>query len=72
VVLVIARFVPGGRAASTFVAGRTAYPLLPLHGDRVGGERGPVRLSFGYLGTASDQTLLATGLGIRWRWRSAG
>jgi membrane protein DedA with SNARE-associated domain len=68
VVLVIARFVPGGRTASTFVAGRTAYPLYRFTPATVlaGVLWAGFAVTFGYLGGRAfhDQTLLATGLGI--------
>jgi membrane-associated protein len=66
--LVIARFIPGGRTASTFMAGRTAYPLRRYTPPIV--FAGLLWASFaallGYIGgsTFHDQTLLATGLGI--------
>ena len=37
--LIVARFIPGGRTASTFMAGRTAYPLSAVHAP--GRRRGP-------------------------------
>ncbi len=68
VVLVVARFVPGGRTASTFVAGRTAYPLYRFTPATVlaGVLWAAFGVTFGYLGGTAfhDQTLLATGLGI--------
>jgi membrane-associated protein len=68
VVLVVARFVPGGRTASTFVAGRTAYPLTRFSPATVlaGMLWAGFAVTFGYLGGAAfhDQTLLATGCGI--------
>jgi membrane protein DedA with SNARE-associated domain len=68
VLLVIARFVPGGRTAATFIAGRTAYPLHRFTPTTI--FAGLLWASFatalGYIGgsTFHDQTLLATGLGI--------
>jgi membrane protein DedA with SNARE-associated domain len=66
--LIVARFVPGGRTASTFMAGRTIYPL---------GRFSPVTVvagllwagfgtMLGYIGGTAfhEQTLLATGLGV--------
>ena len=68
VVLIVARFIPGGRTASTFVSGRLRYPVRRF---------GPVTIVagilwagfgtlLGYLGgtTFHDNTWLATGLGI--------
>ena len=66
--LVVARFIPGGRTASTFMAGRTAYPLRRF--TPVTAFAGLLWASFatmlGYIGGEAfhDQTLLATGLGI--------
>jgi membrane protein DedA with SNARE-associated domain len=66
--LIVARFIPGGRTASTFMAGRTAYPLARFTPPVV--FAGVLWASFatllGYIGgqTFHDQTLLATGLGI--------
>jgi membrane-associated protein len=66
--LIVARFIPGGRTASTFMAGRTAYPMSRFTPPIV--FAGLLWASFaallGYIGgqTFHDQTLLATGLGI--------
>jgi membrane-associated protein len=66
--LIVARFIPGGRTASTFMAGRTAFPLQRFTPAIVGA--GLLWASFatmlGYIGgeTFHDQTLLATGLGM--------
>ena len=67
--LIVARFIPGGRTASTFMAGRTAYPLRAVHARR---SSSPASLwaafatMLGYIGGQAfhDQTLLATGLGM--------
>jgi membrane-associated protein len=66
--LIVARFIPGGRTASTFMAGRTAYPLSRFTPPVV--AAGLLWASFatmlGYIGgqTFHEQTLLATGLGM--------
>lgn len=66
--LVVARFIPGGRTASTFMAGRTAYPLRRFTPPVVGA--GLLWASFatvlGYVGGEAfhEQTLLGTGLGM--------
>jgi membrane-associated protein len=66
--LIVARFIPGGRTASTFMAGRTAYPLNRFTPPVV--AAGLLWASFatmlGYIGgqTFHEQTLLATGLGM--------
>jgi membrane protein DedA with SNARE-associated domain len=66
--LIVARFIPGGRTASTFMAGRTAYPLRRFTPPIV--FAGLLWASFatmlGYIGGRAfhDQTLLATGLGM--------
>jgi membrane protein DedA with SNARE-associated domain len=66
--LVAARFIPGGRTASTFMAGRTHYPLRRFTPATIGA--GLLWASFatllGYAGGEAfhEQTLLATGLGI--------
>jgi membrane-associated protein len=66
--LIVARFIPGGRTASTFMAGRTAYPLSRFTPPVV--AAGLLWASFatmlGYIGgqTFHEQTLLATGLGV--------
>ncbi len=67
-VLIIARFVPGGRTAATFAAGRTAYPLRRFTPTAVlaGLLWAGFAVTLGYVGgtTFQDQTFLATGLGI--------
>jgi membrane-associated protein len=66
--LIVARFIPGGRTASTFMSGRTAYPLSRFTPPVV--AAGLLWASFatmlGYVGgqTFHEQTLLATGLGM--------
>jgi membrane-associated protein len=66
--LIVARFIPGGRTAATFIAGRTAYPLRRFTPIVV--LAGLLWASFatllGYIGGSAfhEQTLLATGLGI--------
>jgi membrane protein DedA with SNARE-associated domain len=66
--LFVARFIPGGRTASTFMAGRTAYPLKRFTPATIGA--GVLWASFatalGYVGGQAfhEQTLLATGLGM--------
>jgi membrane-associated protein len=66
--LIVARFIPGGRTATTFMAGRTAYPLRRFTPAIV--FAGLLWASFatmlGYIGGEAfhEQTLLATGLGI--------
>ena len=66
--IVAARFIPGGRTASTFMAGRTHYPLRRFTPATIGA--GFLWAGFatllGYAGgeTFHDQTLLATGLGM--------
>lgn len=66
--LIVARFVPGGRTASTFMAGRTAYPLRRFTPSTIvaGALWAGFATSLGYVGghTFHEQTLLATGLGI--------
>lgn len=68
VLLIIARFIPGGRTASTFMAGRTAYTLRRYTPTTIGA--GLLWATFatmlGYIGgrTFHEQTLLATGLGM--------
>ncbi|HKA85697.1 MAG TPA: VTT domain-containing protein [Acidimicrobiales bacterium] len=67
-VLLVARFVPGGRTASTFMSGRLRLPLARF--SAVTCVAGPLWAAFaaslGYIGgtTFHDHTLLATGLGI--------
>ena len=67
-ILLVARFVPGGRTASTFMSGRLRYPLSRF--STVTFVAGPLwalfGASLGYLGgtTFHEHTLLATGLGI--------
>lgn len=66
--LLVARFIPGGRTASTFMAGRTAYSLRRYTPTTIGA--GLLWATFatmlGYIGgrTFHEQTLLATGLGM--------
>jgi membrane protein DedA with SNARE-associated domain len=66
--LVVARFIPGGRTASTFMAGRTTYDLRRFTPTTIGA--GVLWAGFatllGYAGGQAfhDQTLLATGLGL--------
>ena len=68
VVLIVARFIPGGRTASTFVSGRLRYPLSRFSPVTV--VAGILWAGFGsvlgYLGgtTFHDNTWLATGLGV--------
>jgi membrane-associated protein len=66
--LIVARFIPGGRTASTFMAGRTAYPLRRFTPATIvaGALWAGFATSLGYVGghTFHEQTLLATGLGI--------
>lgn len=68
VILLVARFIPGGRTASTFVSGRLAYPLPRFTTVTVGA--GILWAAFGtalgYLGgtTFHDNTLLGTALGV--------
>ncbi len=68
VLLIIARFIPGGRTASTFMAGRTAYSLRRYTPTTIGA--GLLWATFatvlGYIGGQAfhEQTLLATGLGM--------
>jgi membrane protein DedA with SNARE-associated domain len=67
-ILLVARFIPGGRTASTFMSGRLRYPLARF--SAVTCIAGPLWASFGaalgYLGgtTFHDHTIWATGLGI--------
>jgi membrane protein DedA with SNARE-associated domain len=67
-ILLVARFVPGGRTASTFMSGRLRFPLARFSGITC--LAGPLWAAFaaslGYLGgtTFHDHTLLATGLGV--------
>jgi membrane protein DedA with SNARE-associated domain len=66
--LVAARFIPGGRTASTFMAGRTHYPLRRFTPATI--AAGILWAGFatllGYVGGEAfhEQTLLATGLGV--------
>jgi membrane protein DedA with SNARE-associated domain len=66
--LIVARFIPGGRTASTFMAGRTSYALRRFTPATVGA--GMLWATFatllGYIGGHAfhDQTLLAMGLGM--------
>lgn len=66
--LIVARFIPGGRTASTFMAGRTAFPLRRYTPTVVaaGVLWASFATSLGYIGgrTFHDQTVLATGLGL--------
>lgn len=66
--LLVARFIPGGRTASTFMAGRTAYPLARFTPPVVvaGLLWASLATSMGYVGGHAfhGQTLLAAGLGI--------
>lgn len=66
--LVVARFIPGGRTASTFMAGRTTYPLGRFTPTTIGAGLlwASFATSLGYIGgrTFHEQTLLATGLGM--------
>jgi membrane protein DedA with SNARE-associated domain len=68
VVLIVARFIPGGRTASTFVSGRLRYPLALFTPVTI--VAGILWAAFGsalgYLGgtTFHDNTWLATGLGV--------
>jgi membrane-associated protein len=68
VVLIVARFIPGGRTASTFVSGRLHYPLAKFSGLTViaGILWAAFGSALGYLGgtTFHDNTLLATALGV--------
>jgi membrane-associated protein len=67
-ILLVARFVPGGRTASTFMSGRLRFPLVRF--SAITCLAGPLWAAFGaslgYLGgtTFHDHTLLATGLGV--------
>jgi membrane protein DedA with SNARE-associated domain len=66
--LIVARFIPGGRTASTFMAGRTSYALGRFTPTTIGA--GFLWATFatllGYIGGQAfhDETLLATGLGM--------
>lgn len=68
IVLVVARFIPGGRTASTFASGRLHYPLTSFSVVTV--VAGILWASFGaalgYIGgtTFEHNTWLATGLGV--------
>ncbi len=66
--LVVARFIPGGRTASTFMAGRTAYPLRRFTPATVAAALlwASFATLLGYVGGHAfhRQTLLATGLGL--------
>jgi membrane-associated protein len=67
-ILLVARFIPGGRTASTFMSGRLRFPLTRF--SAVTCLSGPLWAAFGtalgYLGgtTFHDHTLLATALGV--------
>ncbi len=67
-VLLVARFIPGGRTASTFVSGRLTYPLPRFSPITVvaGILWAAFGTSLGYLGgrTFHDNTLLGTALGV--------
>jgi membrane-associated protein len=75
-VLIIARFVPGGRTAATFMAGRTAYPLRRFTPAALLAALlwAGFAVTLGYVGgtTFHDQTFLATGLGILLAVSAAG
>ena len=75
-VLIVARFVPGGRTAGTFMAGRTEFPLRRFTPATVlaGTLWATFAVALGYIGgsTFHDQTLLATGLGILLAVAAAG
>lgn len=66
--LIVARFIPGGRTAATFMAGRTAYPLRRFTPTTVVAALlwAAFATMLGYIGGSAfhEQTLLATGLGI--------
>jgi membrane-associated protein len=68
VILLVARFIPGGRTASTVMSGRLRYPLRRF--SPVTCLAGPLWAGFGtalgYLGGATfhDRTLLATAMGV--------
>jgi membrane-associated protein len=68
VILLVARFIPGGRTASTLTSGRLRYPLRRF--TPVICIAGPLWAAFGtalgYLGGATfhDRTLLATAMGV--------
>jgi membrane protein DedA with SNARE-associated domain len=68
VVLIVARFIPGGRTASTFASGRLHFPLpmFTLCTVVAGMLWAGFGASLGYLGgtTFEHNTLLATGLGV--------
>lgn len=68
VVLIVARFIPGGRTASTFASGRLHYPLtmFALCTVIAGFLWAGFGTALGYLGgtTFQHNTLLATGLGV--------
>jgi membrane-associated protein len=67
-VLLVARFIPGGRTASTFVSGRLSYPLPRFSSVTVvaGVLWAAFGTSLGYLGGRAfhENTLLATALGV--------
>jgi membrane protein DedA with SNARE-associated domain len=67
-ILLVARFIPGGRTASTFVSGRLVYPLPRFSAVTVvaGLLWALFGTALGYLGgtTFHDNTWLATGLGV--------
>jgi membrane-associated protein len=67
-VLLVARFIPGGRTASTFVSGRLTYPLPRFSSVTVAAGLlwAAFGTSLGYLGgrTFHENTLLGTALGV--------
>jgi membrane-associated protein len=67
-VLLVARFIPGGRTASTFVSGRLTFPLPRFSIVTViaGLLWAAFATSLGYLGgtTFHDNTFLGTALGV--------
>jgi membrane protein DedA with SNARE-associated domain len=68
IILIVARFIPGGRTASTFVTGRVSYPLARF--TPITAVAAVLWALFGtalgYLGgsTFHDNTILATLLGV--------
>jgi membrane-associated protein len=67
-VLLVARFIPGGRTASTFVSGRLTYPIPRFSSVTVAAGLlwAAFGTSLGYLGgrTFHENTLLGTALGV--------
>jgi len=67
-ILLVARFIPGGRTASTFVTGRLRFPLPRFTAVTVvaGVLWALFGTALGYVGgtTFHENTLLATGLGV--------